>query len=80
VSGGREREPPSEIQFALNIASIVRFVKGCGLLHGSGDDGGPRKPFPKHGIRSLCGDLFGSKGKRMVGDGGRREGFEGIIL
>jgi hypothetical protein len=30
VSGGREREPPSEIQFALNIASIVRFVKGCG--------------------------------------------------
>jgi len=33
MSGGREREPPSEIQFALNIASIVRFVKGCGLLH-----------------------------------------------
>ena len=80
VSGGREREPPSEIRFSLNIASIVRFVKGCGLLHGSGDDGGPRKPFPKHGIRSLWGDLFGSKGKRMVGDGGRREGFEGIIL
>jgi len=80
VSGGREREPPSEIQFALNIASIVRFVKGCGLLHGCGDDRGPRKPFPKHGIRSPWGDLFGSKGKRMVWDGGRREGFEGIIL
>jgi hypothetical protein len=58
----------------------VRFVKGRGLLHGCGDDGGPRKPFPNHGIRSLWGDLFGSKGKRMVGDGGRREGFEGIIL
>jgi len=80
VSGGREREPPSEIQFALNIASVVRFVKGCGLLHGCGDDGGPRKPFPKHGIRSLWGDVLGSKGKRMVGDKGRREGFKGIIL
>jgi len=34
VSGGREREPPSEIRFSLNIASIVRFVKGCGLLPG----------------------------------------------
>jgi hypothetical protein len=34
VSGGREREPPSEIQFALNIASVVRFVKGCGFSIG----------------------------------------------
>jgi hypothetical protein len=34
VSGGREREPPSEIRFTLNIASIVRFVKGCGSSTG----------------------------------------------
>jgi hypothetical protein len=59
VSGEREREPPSEIQFALNIASIVRFVKGRGLLHGCGDDGGSAEAFSETWDQIPMGGCFG---------------------
>ncbi len=45
VIGLRKRELPSEPHFAFMIVSIAWFVKGCGFLHRSWDDGRSAEAF-----------------------------------